>query len=308
MTKKFIEFTVGIVIISGFFWYIYSHIDIFSSVIDISIYNIGIISIAILMTWVFNSFQAYYLLRTQGVRIGFWEIFLLSTACILADYFPIRSGAFLRMHYLKSIHGLRYTRFASVTSMRTIILIFVTGILGLIGIIGIFSINGAFSFSLTSIFFLMIIFTLISYFKKLPKFESPTSKFVKIWNDFSEGFSIARECPKTTTIVLLMIILQLLCVGVRIYFSFAVLNVKPSIFLILLLSPLSVLILLLSITPGGIGLREGIMGYITLISGYDFSSGVFAGTVDRAIMLIITLLIGSLSFLYIWVQLKKESV
>ena len=80
----------------------------------------------------------------------------------------------------------------------------------------------------------------------------------------------------------------------------------PSPWIFLLIAPLVSILGLLALLPGGnIGLREGIIGYVTMVSGYDFNSGFFGGTIDRAILLCLTFLFGTISVIYIWFRTKR---
>ena len=61
------------------------------------------------------------------------------------------------------------------------------------------------------------------------------------------------------------------------------------------------------IVPGGLGLREVVMGYVTLATGHDFNVGLFAGAMDRAVLLGLLCMIGPVSLVYVWGRLRQSA-
>jgi hypothetical protein len=70
------------------------------------------------------------LLNAQGVPIGWIENLAVQTMAVLGNYLPMRVGTILRFQYFKTVHGIAYTSFAGMMSMRALFLIFVTSLLG----------------------------------------------------------------------------------------------------------------------------------------------------------------------------------
>jgi uncharacterized membrane protein YbhN (UPF0104 family) len=61
----------------------------------------------------------------------------------------------------------------------------------------------------------------------------------------------------------------------------------------------------LTVTPGNLGVREWALGLVSYSTGYDFRNGVFAGTLDRAMLMTCTFLLGGFSILYIWHKTRR---
>ena len=74
-----------------------------------------------------------------------------------------------------------------------------------------------------------------------------------------------------------------------------------------LMAPLAALMSYMAITPGGLGLREAVMGFVTTNLGFSFAEGMFVGAVDRAILLGIVTILGGLAFWVLWVRVKLSS-
>jgi uncharacterized membrane protein YbhN (UPF0104 family) len=103
--------------------------------------------------------------------------------------------------------------------------------------------------------------------------------------------------------VLLLAVSMQLALGLRLYISFDAFQAQTSPWLLILLAPLVVLVSFIAVTPGGLGVREAAIGYVAFATGYDFNLGLFAGSLDRAVILALTLAIGAPSFVYIWRRL-----
>jgi len=296
----------AIAVIGAFIYYLVEKRNAFIAVLDVSWLHVLIIGIAVVLTWLINSIQTFVLLRAEGIRIGFIENFMLIIATIMANYMPMKVGTVLRLRYLKTIHGLRYARSGSLMGIRMVILICTTGVLGCTGTIGLLVTGYPFSSELTAFFSVMIFVSILAYCIPPPKFKNRKNFFVRTWTDFSIGFEVMRARPSVTLLVMALVVAQFAVLSFRFYLTFSMVQFHPSPWILLLLAPLVSLLGLLSITPGGgMGLREGVIGYVTMVSGYDFNSGFFAGTVDRAVLLILTFTLGTVAVVYIWMRTKS---
>lgn len=190
--------------------------------------------------------------------------------------------------------------------MRVIILVCATGLFGFLGAIGIFISEGILSNELLIIFITLIVASIVGYFLPMPKFKNNKHFILRAWTDFSTGFEAMRAKPFITLQVMLLIVLQFIVMSWRLYLAFDAVQIHLSVWILFLLVPLTTLMTFVALTPGGLGLREGLMGYVTLVSGYDFNSGIFAGAVDRAVLLAVTFIVGPFCLFYIWVRMRKN--
>lgn len=304
--KNIIQNILALSIIVVFANYLWDNRIDFFALLNVSWFYFAILGFGVLFTWVLNSLQVYYLLHVVGINIGFGENFLLFIATAMGNHVPMRLGTMLRLHYLKTVYNLQYAKAGSVIGVRMIILLFVSGILGVIGIFGHWYENGIIiSYQLLMIYMGMIFLSIIVYLKPPKKYNKRDNLIFRIWNDFTEGFEVLHGKPKILLYVMVLTILQLLTMSARLYLSFVTIGFYPSLFILFLLAPVGVIMVFIAITPGGIGLREGLIGIISRSAGYDFKQGVFAGSIDRAFMLLLIFSIGTYAFIYIWFKIKR---
>jgi len=298
----------GTVILGGFAVYLWNHRAEFAGVPEVSFAWLALLVSIILTTLVFNALQMWLLLRASDLSIGFGESFALSCAAGFGNYMPMRAGTLIRAHYLKSVHGLRYARFASIVGIRTLITIVATGAIGLFGIIAVAASGGRLSWVLLICFCFMLSLPAVAWVVRVPKVRAGAGRLRRIAVDFFQGADLLREQPKTAAAVLIAVLLQQFSLVARFYVAATATGHSPPPFaLLLLLSAVASFASYAALTPGALGIREAAMGGATYAVGGSFSRGILLGTVDRAVFMAVTAVVGGACFLYVWYRVKDAA-
>jgi len=303
--KPFFRNSVSIVIIGGLVYYVWKHWSVFNATLDASWYHVVGLVLCIVVTLVLNSCQVLLLLRALGVKIGFWENTFVFIAMLLGNYLPMRMGSVLRMHYFKKVHGLQYVKFGGVIGVRILILLISTGILGCIGMMGSRLSGGPFNVILLCIFASMTLLPLGACMIPARGVQNPKNLFWRVWSDFLSAFETMRSNPLLLVQIVGLILIQFAMLATRLYISFDAIQVELSPWVFLILAPMTTLISFLSLTPGNLGVREWAIGFLALASGIDFQGGIFAGTLDRSVLMACTLVFGSGSLVYVRSRFDK---
>lgn len=305
--RRIVEQVAGVAILVAVGWYLWQRRDTISQVVDVSASVVITLAIGILLSWVVVSWQTFLLFRAQGVAIGFFENLVVSTATGLGNYLPMRLGTLIRIRYMKRVHRLRVARFGSMLGMRVVLMQSASGVLGLIGVIGVWLTQGRFSVVLAGLFFAIFAVSALAFSLRLPRAAS-TGLVRRVWNDFVEGFEVTRARPGVALQVLALLVVQYALLAWRLDVSLAAVDVEASFFLLAMLGPLTGLVSAVAVTPGGIGVREALIGYVTYEVGMTFDSGMIAAAVDRAVILCLIAVLGSISFGYIWWGVRSAPV
>ena len=303
--KSVVRNLVSTFIILGLAFYLWKHWEIFNTTLDASWRHVYRLVACIFIGWILNSIQVLLLLRQFGIKIGFWENMFLLIAMTLGNYLPMRVGSFLRMQYLKKVHDFQYIQFGGILAIRILILIISTGILGCIGMIGLRVSGSPFNMYLFCLFISMLIISLGVYLIPVPRTEKSDNFLIKLWSDLLLMFETIQSRPFLLCQVLGLVLLQFVVFAFRLSITFDAVHVELSLWILLLLAPMTTLIEFLSLTPGSLGLREWAIGFISVASGIDFSNGIFAGTLDRAILMSCTFIFGGASLAYVWFRIKS---
>jgi uncharacterized membrane protein YbhN (UPF0104 family) len=239
--------------------------------------------------------------------VGFWECLLLAVATAFGNYLPARLGTLIRAHYLKSRHGLRYARLVGVTGARTVLMVMATGLAGMAGTLGIALSGGPLSMELLLVFFALCVIPVVTWFWRPRAREGKMSRIQRMLQDFAEGFALLRTRPAMSVGVMVMVVGQYASLAGRFYVAARATGSEPTLALLLLMAPMAALTGFVAITPGGLGLREAVMGYASYATGAPFSNGLFVGTVDRAVLLGMVTVFGSASFIAVWIRIRRSS-
>lgn len=305
---NWIQSLVALLIIVSFASYIWHHRSLFAGVLDISAVDVLLIAVFIVATWVIIGAQIYVIFRALGLQIGFWESCVLSVASAFGNYLPLRAGTIIRAHYMKTVHQLSYAKFGSVFSIRLLLTLIVSGLVGLISTIAVAQSSGRLSIELLLLFFVCIFLPCLTYFWSPGNTYKLGGRIGRIWHDFSDGFHQLKTQPKVGLISFQLILLQYIALGARFYIAFCAMGLESTIALISLLVALTAVSSFVALTPGGLGVREAVMGYATFAAGISFSQGVFVGTIDRGILLLMITFFGGAGFLWIWSKIRNREV
>lgn len=289
-------------------YYLYTNWELFSASADLSRYQLAALTVCVLATWVINSLQVLLLLRMEQVRVGFWENLLVQTATLLGNYVPMRIGTILRFRYFKKVHGLEYTRLGGIAGLRLMLLVSCTGLLGLFGLLGLMMSGGhQVNLLLWPLFIGMLCVPAATYLFAVRRLRLPGGRAGELLGRFLSGFVSIRQQPLVAWFVLILLLCQFVLLSIRLHISFEVMGIPLSPWALLLLAPTATLMAFLTLTPGNLGLREWIIGVISVAAGYQFDGAVFAGVVDRAVLMGATFVFGAVGVVYLLLRLGRSN-
>ena len=300
LQMKKIFFTSASTLILGYYCYfIITKWDSLCGLINLKLNYSLIMVLLIFLTWITNAFQSKVLLDAQGVRISFIDNFYLVCASACGNYLPFRLGTVFRMYYLKKHFNYKYHNFGYFLLFRFSILFVITGGIGTICIIYLYVSYLKFNFYLLLIMVSFIIIPVFGYnlqrsnILNLLFLKYPMINYEKFKNDF--GFLINDR--KLIFKMSAFIFLQVLLFTFRFYISMVLIQINLPLIVLFFMAPIAIITSLLTITPGGIGMRETLLGMVSGLTGYGFETGVFMATIDRAILILMTLVFGISSFI-----------
>lgn len=294
------ENALGIASVLAVGWYIWLKRAEFSSLLDLSMLDLIVLTLGTVGAWGCNAWQTMLMYRAEGKEMSLYENMMLASAANFGNYMPLRAGTLVRATYMKQVHGLSYSRTGSIFGIRVVLMVVSTGALGLIGVIGLWASGGAFSLELCLVFSGLLLLAALAFAFPLPKFRGRSGRLSRAWSDFRAGFEMMQTRADVSTQVCLIMLLQHALIGARLVVALDSVGAVTSPFAIVILAPLLGLSTFISIVPGGLGIREALMGYVSFATGTAFSRGLFAASIDRVVMLLVTATLGLAGFIYVW--------
>lgn len=296
MNKKILRalslWLVSLLAISGFSYYIYLNLDKYLDLVQISATGVfAIFSIALTFP-LLNGAQNTILYRALGAAIPFKDGVLITAAATLANQLPVSGGIVSKGIYLKRQHDFSYTLFASSVVASFLFYITISGFIGLM-ILLYWLVSGTRESIPTSL--------LISYLLMASSFFLLFLPFEKLWlpenirnriQQAIKGWETLRKTPVLLAqLAGLQVLLMILLAG-KYWLAFHMLSQNVTMDQTLLFSTASILTQLVSIAPGGLGVREMIVGAVSGILGFDASAGILAVGLDRLISTATVFLVG----------------
>lgn len=213
---------------------------------------------------------------------------------IIGNQLPLAGGMVAKGVYLKHKYQLSFSYYLPVTAALYVCFIGVSGLIGL-----------------TTLFYLYIASNTPFYWPLWVGFSGFIGGMACLWlpiksgifpdrfrNRLSELNSGWRALGRNPTLLLRLCFFQILIltvIGTRYFHEFQIVSQDVAFSHCLLFSASTILSRLLSFAPGAIGFREGIVGLVSEMLGFDFALGAIVVIIDRLLTIIAA---GFLSLLY----------
>jgi len=248
-----------------------------------------------------NGLQNTFLYRNLGANITHQEGLWLTAVSTLANQLPISGGVVSKGIYLKYKYNLSYTRFVSSTFALFFCFVAVNGAVGMITLLYLtffekIVISPILWFAFAAMFFCFSIFWLPLNHIKLPKrFHESFQRAIEGWIIISKNFSLLLQLMSLQSVLLVLLAL-------RYWVAFHMLSQNVSAGQTLLFASASILTQLVSIAPGGLGVREAIVGAIAAVFGFNASTSIVAVGLDRLISTLVIILTGGIGMRILGMQ------
>jgi len=304
MKYQYIRRIVSAMIIVGFLawagWYVYSNVESFSQIANVSWSDGVILILAFLAIMVCNGIFISIVTEAFQIRLHSQEWLSLSFASSFANYFlPFRGGAGMRALYMFRLHGFPITEFVSTLSIMYLMHIVVNGILALVGMMLIVANEGPANINLL-IFFAVISMLGILVMSINMKMRSDYQRFPMA--QFSRLLAAWRRVRQNRILVfklwVLMLALSLATVW-QCHAAFAAASISLPWEGVIVYAASKNLAGLVGLTPGSLGIVELISIYLGSVLGYGTADALVVQGLIRAVALVVLLLAGPVALIYL---------
>lgn len=273
---------VSVGLIAAFFYYLYTNADKYAEILQLSASDVIAVFILSLFFPVISGISNVHLFRGMDADISYWDGFLLAAASTLANQLPISGGIVSKGFYLKRRHDISYGKFFSATTALFFCFLAVNGMIG----VSILLYSAVFKKSPISpvllIGFSMMAACILVFWLPLERVNFP-EKIRKWIRQSVEGWMLVS---RNYILLLRLIGLQttlMLLLAARYWLAFHMLSQNITLEQAVLFSTASILTQLVSIAPGGLGVRESVVGAVASGLGFDVGVSIVAVGLDRLI-------------------------
>lgn len=305
--KRYLGFILTIFFLALFGIFFANNKEDFAGLLEIPILTLVAIS-ALKLIVIFNAGLFIKVVLTPfEKKIGLIESYYLALLSTIGNYFlPLRGGAGIRAVYLKKKFNLTYSHFLSTLSGNYVLVFLINSFIALILLGIIHTTKSVYSIPLYLLFGAIFLITLSLSIINVPEKLLTIRTKIPLLNTLLEIFSNIVKgwqfITKHKTTILMLALLTLFNFSITASLSFLEYNaigVSLSFVNLLLYSSLAVASLLISITPGSLGIREAIFIFFSTIIGVTNSEILQVAIIDRGMTFSLLFL------LYIIVKVTK---
>jgi hypothetical protein len=293
--RRVLQWTATVVLIIYVIWLLVDSREIFSERFSGTLWHAGLLTFGIGCTWIVNSLQTLLPLRELGVRVGFWENLLLTVAVVFGNYLPMRAGSLLRLEYIRAIHGMGYLRYGGILGARALMLLWAAGGVGLAGGVVMAVAGHEIRPEVFLLFGVVLGAGLLPFIVPVQRLLPNHGLAQRVGTQVTDAIELVRRNRRMGVWYFVLVLVQLAILTMRLAVSFDVIQRQPPAWVYCFLSPIATILAFINITPGNLGLREWVVGILSAGVGIDYAEGIFAASIDRAMLMLMTLTIGGLA-------------
>lgn len=272
-------------------WFYLRHGANFAAETEVSWSFITIMSLLILSFQFLGGVRMKLLTGMFGLRLAPHEWIGLAQMTTFFNYLPFKGGAIAGAVFLKAAHDFSYARFLATVAASSVLAIVTFSTVALVALVALWLSSGVFSWPIAAIYAALIIIPL-TFFLRIDR-RAGRVKNPHLLR-FLDGWRVIRTGGRSL-VLLVATDLSMACIdSIRITLCLSAVGLKPNYAAGFILIPLSNITGVSSMVPGGLGVKELVMGLLGGGLGIDFTRVVFAATLDRMILLLWVLFLGPL--------------
>jgi uncharacterized protein (TIRG00374 family) len=276
--------------IAAFVVYFLANPDLLSSLREVSLGILVLIGLTKMVTNIVNGLFMQWSVEVFTKRMRLSEGVYIAVMSAIGNFFgPLLGGATIRAVYLKKVHNLSYSFFTSTLAGYYVILFAANSLLAILSLL--FLRNNAHSKGLFIFFAAWLAVMIILMFMRLPKREvisryerNRVTKFIATAvYDMESGW---RRLIRNRKLVPKLFFLA--CCGFAItfitgYLEFRAIDASISLAGLGLFTAVSTSSMLVSLTPGAIGIRESLLLLTSSAMGVTSDQILQVAVIDRAV-------------------------
>lgn len=302
--KKAISVLLTITVILAGAYYLKLHKEDLGLVRDIGLTSIA----AIISLNAISIYQNGLFLKiiSRAFNINLKEHFQIAASTAFYNLIlPLRGGAIIRAVYMKKIHGQQYSHFISSILGNYIIIFLIGSIFALASCIYLFISKDILSIPVTVAFStIFLTTTYLAFNGKIPKFKINILNKI---NKVTDGWEQITRHPKNISKLIINTALGFLVESIKIKIILSALGIEIGIFESLYFATISLLATFINITPGSLGISEGLFMISSTILNIPPQIGLIAAIINRILNTVLILAIGPICNFLLYKNQRKNS-
>lgn len=294
------SYTIYLLAAAAALWFILSRREvILPHLRQISPLFLALISLAAVCHLFLEALRFRYLLEVFELVVPFREWFGLTVCNAMFSYYlPVRGGGALRAVYLKHRYGFPYSRYASLLAGSTLICFSLSAAVGLTSLTLLSLVAGE---RFPRLFWVVLALLAASVGGMAllglcggRRIGTPSTRLNAVIVNFTDGLPRYRTGGRPVVLFGLFHLLSLLLLAVRLWLAFLAIGIAAGPLRVLVMQSLASCSLVLSATPGNIGITEGIVVSAAGLMKVPADTAALAALLDRAVVVTVVFALGTL--------------
>jgi len=307
MVRKAISLAILASFLFWVVWYVTGNIDKFAAIGEVAWPDVFVLTVVFLTILICNGMFIVVVASAFQIRLGSVEWLALSFASSFANYFlPFKGGTGLRALYMSKIHGFPVTKFISTLSVIYLMHIVVNGILGLVGM-GLIKLHGGHINMTVFIFFVLVsllgVLAITIDIDIKTRYERfPMAQLRRVFVGWKK---VRHDRALVGKLWLLMLVLTLATIW-QCKVAFEAVSISISSGGVLIYAASKNLAMLVSLTPGSLGVVEVFSIYLGTVLNYSTSDALLVQGLIRSVAIIVLLILEPVALLLLRRRIKSS--
>jgi uncharacterized protein (TIRG00374 family) len=299
---KHLGTVVALVLLVAMVGYVATQRDMLQAIRTIPVWMAAVIIVVSGAALVVQAAQFRTAVRIQQIDMRLVESVALTAANTMANYYlPARGGMVVRAAYMKRVYRFPLARYGALTVSITGLTILVAASFGVIGIAigaaidGVVDRRALLAFVGTGVSIVLGL-TLAMF---LARFARTPGRVAEVVRSFRAGIAMWIDDRGGLAVFLFWTTVLFAAQGLRLWLSFRAIGVSVSLSGMMIIQGMAAVALVLALTPGNVGIKEGVVVFSASLLGIDPDVALLASLIDRAAALIVTFGVGLASVRYL---------
>ena len=286
-------------------WYLAQHLDDFKKILEIDFFSFAMLSGLVIFALWLSGLTIIAIVPIFGARLSMWEGFGLSAVNTMANFYFTKAGLAAKGLYLKKMHDFPYTSYVSIVAGTGVIMVLTNGLVGLVSY-AFFLQHSSFRYEIL-LAFAIITFGGVAPFL-LPRLSwNPRNRLFERLRRVVDGWEQIKAHRQVVLVIIVIDVLYVIVGAFRLWVSYRALGYPVDLLSCIVISPISTLTMLVSLTPGAVGIRQALVGYGSELLGIGMTEGVVASTIDHAVGTLWVFVFGLTFANWIWARKFKSA-
>lgn len=289
MKKRLISNLLTVTFVALFVWYGFTNQDMLRALDNVAIWGLVLITIGKMFTFVSNGLFTKWTAELFTAKFSLAHSVYITILSAIGNFFgPLLGGASIRAVYLKKYHNLSYSKFTA-TLMGYYLILFATN--AVLAIVSLLFLPHTRQTNYILAFFGLWLCVLVGLtFVRVPRrvqadqaHTKATGYFIKVLREIEEGWRLLVGHKNMLAKLFALGGMNLAATYFISFVEFQALHISVDFAALGLYTAIVATSLLLSITPGAIGIREAMLVLISSTLGITNHQIVQVAIIDRGV-------------------------